>query len=142
MSEKAGGPGGGGAAREWGPYPAARGARIALYAALAVLGVLTGAAGALVQGGWFPLGLVAALAAAVGLFWGGGKLCRTKAGAAAPGAGWAVAVLLMTASRPEGDFLFAAGLAAYIYLFGGILAAVMCTTIALPAPPVPADKYR
>lgn len=131
-----------GAAEEWGPYPAAKGARAGVYLALALLGVLTGAAGTLVQGGWFPLGLLLALAAAVGLFWGGAKLTRTKGGAAASGGGWAVAVLLMTASRPEGDFLFAAGLAAYVYLFGGILAAVMCTTIALPTPPVPANKYR
>ncbi|WP_428814962.1 DUF6113 family protein [Streptomyces albus] len=127
---------------EWGAYPRGQGARIAVYAALVVLGLLTGAAGTLVQDGWFPLGLLLALAAATGLFWGGAKLCRTKAGAAAPGAGWVVAVLLMTSSRAEGDFLFAAGLASYVYLFGGMLAAVMCTTIALPAPPVPVRKNR
>ncbi|MBO8187476.1 hypothetical protein JW592_18715 [Streptomyces sp. DW4-2] len=118
------------------------GGRVAVYAALAVLGVLTGITGTLVQGGWFPLGLLLALAAAVGLFWGGSKLCRTKVGAAAPGAGWVLAVLLMTPSRAEGDFLFAAGIASYVYLFGGMLAAVMCTTIALPAPPVRPGKNR
>ncbi|MFI8851477.1 DUF6113 family protein [Streptomyces sp. NPDC053499] len=122
-------------AGDWGPYPRALGGRVAVYVALAVLGVLTGSAGTLVQGGWFPLGLLLALAAAVGLFWGGAKLCRTKVGAAAPGAGWVLAVVLMTPSRSEGDFLFAAGIASYVYLFGGMLAAVMCTTIALPAPP-------
>ncbi|MBO8192711.1 hypothetical protein ITI46_13695 [Streptomyces oryzae] len=127
---------------DWGPYPRARGGRIAVYVALAVLGLLTGAAGALVQGGWFPLGLLLALAAAVGLFWGGAKLCRTKTGAAVPGAGWVLAVLLMTPARAEGDFLFAAGIASYVYLFGGMLAAVMCTTVALPAPPVPVGKNR
>lgn len=127
---------------EWGPCPRGQGPRAAVYAALAVLGLLTGAAGTLVQGGWFPLGLLLGLAAAVGLFWGGAKLCRTKAGAGVPGAAWAVAVLLMTTSRPEGDFLFAAGLPSYVYLFGGMLAAVMCTTIALPTPPVPGRKNR
>ena len=68
-------------AADWGAYPVATGARAAVYAGLAVLGVLTGAAGTLVQAAWFPLGLLLALAAAVGLFHGGAKLCRTKVGA-------------------------------------------------------------
>lgn len=123
-------------------YPRAYGARIAVYAALVLLGLLTGVAGTLVQGGWFPLGLLLALAAAGGLFWGGATLCRTKVGAAAPAAGWVLAVLLTTSSRAEGDFLYAAGIGSYVYLFGGMLVAVMCTTIALPAPPVSLDKNR
>ena len=35
-------------------------------------------------------------------------------------AGWMLAVILLTASRPEGDFLFAAGSGSYLYLLGGI----------------------
>lgn len=123
-------------------FPAARSLRLLVYAGLAVLGVLTGAAGALFQAAWFPLGLLLGLAAAVGLFHGGATLCRTKAGAGVPGAAWTLTVLAMTTTRPEGDFVFAAGIASYIYLFGGILAAVMCTTLALPAPPVAADRRR
>lgn len=119
-----------------------RGLRVVLYVALAVLGMLVGAAGALVQADWFPGGLLLALAASAGVFWGGAKLCRTKVGAVAPGAGWVVAVMLLTASRPEGDFMFAAGIGSYVYLLGGMFAAVMCATIALPAPPVPGRKYR
>jgi hypothetical protein len=118
------------------------GLRVVLYVALGVLGLLVGAAGALVQADWLPAGLVLALAASAGVFWGGTKLCRTKMGAGAPGAGWVVAVMLLTASRPEGDFMFAAGIGSYVYLLGGMFAAVMCATIALPAPPVPGRKYR
>jgi len=124
------------------PVPARRGARAGVYLALAALGVLTAVAGALVQSGWFPGGLVLALAAAVGLFWGGARLCRTRLGAVAPGVGWAFTVLLLTSARPEGDFLFGAGFGSYVFLLGGMLAAVMCATIALPAPPVPGHKYR
>lgn len=124
------------------PVPAARGARIGVYFALLVLGVVTATAGSLVQSGWFPGGLVLALAGAVGLFWGGAKLCRTRVGAVAPGVGWALTVVLLTTSRPEGDFLFGAGVGSYVFLLGGMLAAVMCATIALPAPPVPGHKYR
>ncbi|MFR9674347.1 DUF6113 family protein [Streptomyces sp. TR06-5] len=110
--------------------------RFALYAALFLLGALVGVAGALVRAGWFPGGLMLALAGAAGAFGGGAKLARAKAGALAPAAGWLVAVMLLTASRPEGDFLFDAGFSAYAYLFGGMLVALLCATISLPAPPV------
>ncbi|WP_275936948.1 DUF6113 family protein [Streptomyces nanshensis] len=133
-------------AREEAPWPtkvpASRAARLLVYLVLVLLGVLTSAAGALVQSGWFPGGLLLALAGAVGLFWGGGKLCRTRVGAAAPGIGWIVTAFLLTAPRPEGDFVFGAGIGSYVFLLGGVLAAVMCATIALPAPPVPGHKYR
>jgi ferredoxin-NADP reductase len=41
-----------------------------------------------------------------------------------------VAVILLTASRPEGDFLFAAGVGSYLFLLGGMAVAVMCATLA------------
>jgi hypothetical protein len=116
--------------------------RAAAYLGLFVLGAVVGLAGALVQGGWFPGGLLLALAGAVGLFWGGAKLCRTRVGAAAPGVGWVITVFWLTSPRPEGDFVFGAGIGSYVFLLGGVLAAVMCATIALPAPPVPGPKYR
>lgn len=124
------------------PVPGGRAARSLVYLALLVLGVLAAVAGSLVQSGWFPGGLLLALAGAVGLFWGGTKLCRTRVGAVAPGVGWAGTVMLLTTARAEGDFLFGAGFGSYVFLLGGMLAAVMCATIALPAPPVPGHKYR
>lgn len=118
------------------------GARAAAYAALAFLGLLTGVAGALAHAGWFPGGLLLALAAAGGLFGGGAKLTRTKVGAVVPAAGWLAAVVMTTSARPEGDFVFGTGIGAYVFLFGGMLLAVMCATIALPAVPVPGNKER
>ncbi|MEE1939220.1 DUF6113 family protein [Streptomyces sp. TRM 70361] len=108
----------------------ARGARIAAYAVLAVLGALVAVAGALVQAGWFPLGLLLALGGAVGLFHGGARLTGTKIGAAAPAGAWMLTVLLLTSSRPEGDFLFGTGLGNYLFLLGGMFAAVMSATLA------------
>ncbi|MFC7305041.1 DUF6113 family protein [Streptomyces monticola] len=109
--------------------------RIAVYALLLVLGALAGAAGALVQGAWSGGGLVLALLGAAGLFYGGARATGTKGGAVAAGAGWLVTVLLLTASRPEGDFVFAAGLGSYVYLLGGMALAVMCATLAVPSQP-------
>ncbi|QKW08965.1 hypothetical protein HUT18_23850 [Streptomyces sp. NA04227] len=105
-------------------------ARLAAHALLLVLGALIGAAGALVQAAWFPGGLLLALAGAAGLFFGGGLAMGTRAGAGSPAAGWLVAVILLTASRPEGDFVFAANAGTYLFLLGGLIVAVICATLA------------
>uniref|UniRef100_A0AAU2V2K4 DUF6113 family protein n=1 Tax=Streptomyces sp. NBC_00003 TaxID=2903608 RepID=A0AAU2V2K4_9ACTN len=104
-------------------------ARIALYLLLVVLGALVGVAGALVQTAWFPGGLALSLAGAVGLFYSGTQLMGGRGGVGAPAAGWLVAVILLTASRPEGDFVFGAGAGSYVFLLGGMVAAVICATI-------------
>ncbi|MEU9576721.1 DUF6113 family protein [Streptomyces chilikensis] len=103
--------------------------RTAAYAGLFLLGALVGAAGALVQGAFFPGGLLLALAGAAGTFLGGARLLASRAGAAVPVAGWLVAVVLLTTSRPEGDFVFGAGLRPYLFLLGGMLVAMICATL-------------
>jgi hypothetical protein len=103
--------------------------RAAAYLGLFVLGAVVGAAGGLVQSGWFPGGLLLALAGAAGLFVGGSQATGTRAGAVAPAVGWVVAVVLLTASRPEGDFLFGAGIGSYLFLLGGMAVAVICATL-------------
>ncbi|MGY1497788.1 DUF6113 family protein [Streptomyces sp. QTS52] len=114
-----------------GPSPG----RAAGYLGLFVLGAVVGAAGALLQAAWFPGGLLLALGGAAGLFLGGARAVGTRAGAVAPAAGWMIAVILLTASRPEGDFLFAAGVGSYLFLLGGMAVAVMSATLALTRQP-------
>ncbi|MEU5766306.1 DUF6113 family protein [Streptomyces asoensis] len=113
--------------------------RIAACAGLLLLGAVTGVAGALVQAGWFPGGLLLALAGAAGLFLGGARALGSRAGAVAPAAGWMVAVIVSTAARPEGDFLFGAGGGSYLFLLGGMALAVICATIGLGRQPVGDD---
>ncbi|WP_327295442.1 MULTISPECIES: DUF6113 family protein [unclassified Streptomyces] len=115
--------------------------RIAAYFGLAVLGALTGLAGALVQAGWFPGGLVLALLGAAAVFYGGRVATGTAIGAGAPAVGWLVAVILLTATRPEGDFVFGAGTASYVFLLGGMVAAVICATVRKVPRPEP-DSAR
>ncbi|MFF4184835.1 DUF6113 family protein [Streptomyces sp. NPDC001691] len=110
-------------------------ARIGLYLLLVVVGALVGVAGALVQAAWFPGGLVLSLAGATGLFSVGAQLAGGRGGVGAPAAGWLVAVILLTTSRPEGDFVFGAGVGSYVFLLGGMVAAVICATIGGFAPP-------
>ncbi|MET9254215.1 DUF6113 family protein [Streptomyces sp. NPDC003717] len=104
--------------------------RSLLYLVLFLLGAVVGVAGALVQPGWFPGGLLLALAAEAGLCLGAGRATGRRAGAVAPAAGWALLVVLLTTSRPEGDFVFAAGSGSYLFLLGGITVAVICATLA------------
>ncbi|MET9483873.1 DUF6113 family protein [Streptomyces sp. NPDC006638] len=120
-----------------GPYgtaPAGPG-RIAAYLLLLVLGAVVGIAGSLVQGGWFPGGLLLALVATAGVFTGGMRVTGTQLGVGAPAAGWLVAVILLSIGRPEGDGAFAAGLGPLVYLLGGMVVAVICATMSrLPQP--------
>ncbi|NBM17209.1 DUF6113 family protein [Streptomyces sp. GC420] len=99
------------------------------YGLLAVLGAAVGVAGTLVQAAWFPGGLVLALLALAGLGYGGTTATGTRVGAAVPAGAWLLAVMVMTSSRPEGDYLFGAGLGSYAYLLGGMIVAVMCATM-------------
>ncbi|GAB2724947.1 DUF6113 family protein [Streptomyces bullii] len=104
--------------------------RIAAYLGLFLLGAVVGVAGALVQPAWFPGGLLLALAGEAGLCLGAARAARSRAGAVAPAGGWMLAVIVLTASRPEGDFVFAAGGGSYLFLLGGMAVAVMCATLA------------
>ncbi|MCX5267024.1 DUF6113 family protein [Streptomyces sp. NBC_00199] len=113
--------------------------RAAAYAGLLLLGALTGLAGALVQAGWFPGGLLLALVGAAGLFVGGARAVGSRAGAVAPAVGWMISVILSTAGRPEGDFLFGAGGGSYLFLLGGMALAVICATLGGGRQPVGED---
>ncbi|MEE1741697.1 DUF6113 family protein [Streptomyces sp. BE147] len=102
--------------------------RIAAYAGLAVLGALVALAGSFVQAAWFPGGLLLALAASAGVFYGGRTLFGTQLGALAPGAGWLVAVIVLLGGRPEGDYVFGDELGLTLFLLGGTAVAVICAT--------------
>lgn len=113
------------------------GVRYALYGALLVLGALVGSAGSLVQAAWFPGGLILALLASTGLFYGGLRATGTQVGVASAGAGWLVAVILLSLGRPEGDGVFGGGGGELLFLFGGMALAVMCATLPQLSRPAP-----
>lgn len=104
-------------------------ARIAVHFGLAVLGATVALAGTLVQAAWFPGGLLLALAATAGLFYGGRLLTGTQIGALAPAVGWFITVLVLLGGRPEGDYVFADELGLTLFLLGGMVVAVICATL-------------
>ncbi|MEV0410010.1 DUF6113 family protein [Streptomyces sp. NPDC050448] len=108
-------------------------ARIATLFGLLAAGLLTGAAGWLVVDLWFPAGLLLGLLALFGLFLGGRIAVGTGFGVGAGAIGWFLAYVLLSAPRPEGDFLLgSSGIATYAYLLGGTVLAVMCATLRGP----------
>ncbi|MFF3453443.1 DUF6113 family protein [Streptomyces sp. NPDC002730] len=131
MSGSAGGQGVPGAWLAQSPKPG----RIAAYLGLAALGALVGVAGSLVQGAWFPGGLVLALLATTGLFYGSLRATGTQLGVLAPAVGWLLAIVLLSIGRPEGDGVFSAGVGPLVFMLGGMALAVMCATMSRPARP-------
>lgn len=110
--------------------------RLLAFAGFLLLGLLTGAAGALLQAAWFPGGLLLALLALSAACYGAVKAIDARSGGMVVGAGWLLAVMLLTTTRPEGDFVFGAGLGSYAYLLGGVVVAfatvIRTTTSHLP----------
>ncbi|MFI6285266.1 DUF6113 family protein [Streptomyces sp. NPDC051018] len=109
--------------------------RIAAYIGLLLLGAVVGTAGSLVQAAWLPGGLLLALLAAAGLFYGSLRAVGTQAAVVVPAVGWLVTVVVLSTGRPEGDALFGAGIGPIAFMLGGVVAAVMCATTARPAQP-------
>ncbi|RNG03467.1 DUF6113 family protein [Streptomyces botrytidirepellens] len=110
-------------------------ARLAGYALLAALGALVAVAGAVVQGLWFPGGLLLALLGLAAVCYGGVKATDRRMGGGLPAGAWTLVVLLLTSTRPEGDFLFSAGLGSYVFLLGGMFIGVMCATLPVVSQP-------
>ena len=120
------------------PSPGPRlNARAAWYVLLFALGALVGTAGSFVQSAWFPGGLILALLASAGVFYGGLRATGTQLGVVASGAGWLVAIVLLSFGRAEGDGAFGGGVAEMIYLLGGMAIAVICATLPRLSPPAP-----
>lgn len=97
------------------------------YVMLAALGAVYGLVGSFLQD-WTVSGVpVASIVLVVVLFalvrlagWGMGG----RAGAVVPAILWLVVVFVMSMQRPEGDLVVPATVAGYIYIIGGLLAAV------------------
>ncbi|MEO3763052.1 DUF6113 family protein [Streptomyces sp. B8F3] len=103
--------------------------RVLTYLGALLLGGLVGCAGSLVQGAWSPGGMLLALAAVGGLCYGAGVATGGRGAGFSAGGGWFLAVIAVSLNRPEGDFVFAAGLGPQLFIFGGMLIAVICTTL-------------
>ncbi|MBE1534199.1 DUF6113 family protein [Actinomadura algeriensis] len=98
------------------------------YVMLAVLGAVYGLVGSFVQD-WtvreVPLASIVLVVLLFGLVrlagWGMGG----RTGAVIPAFLWLIVVFVMSLQRPEGDLVVPATIAGYVYIIGGLLAAVL-----------------
>ncbi|GAA2257204.1 MULTISPECIES: DUF6113 family protein [Kitasatospora] len=106
-----------------------RAGRIVAYVVLFLLGLVVSLCGCFVQALWPPFGMLLAVAASLGLFYGGLRLTGTKLGAGAPLGGWFLMLLVLMSPRPKGDFVLSADPTSYAYLFLGAVGGVICATL-------------
>ena len=110
-------------------------ARLLLHAVLLALGVLVGALGSFVHAqvvAGVPVGLLCAYALMAAALVTAGLATRSRSGPAATAAGWLVALLLLSAPRPEGDLVVAGDLTGYAWSLGGLVLAAVA--VAAPWP--------
>lgn len=103
-------------------------ARLLLHAVLLALGVLVGALGSFVHAqvvAGVPVGLLCAYALMAAALVTAGLATRSRSGPAATAAGWLVALLLLSAPRPEGDLVVAGDLPGYAWSLGGLVLAAV-----------------
>jgi hypothetical protein len=74
---------------------------------------------------FFPLAAVLWLPALFAVPYGMGRLMGRRLAALATAAGWGVAIGVLAGQRGEGDLVFAANSAGYIYLYGGTVVMVI-----------------
>ncbi|MER7768561.1 DUF6113 family protein [Kitasatospora sp. NPDC096140] len=106
-----------------------RAARITAYVLFFLLGIAVSVCGSFVQALWPPVGVLLALAATAATFYGGLRVTGTRLGAAAPAAGWFLAMLLLIVPRPEGDNVLWSNATSLAWLFAGSVLGVICATL-------------
>ena len=128
-------PAGGGPSVGWIGVVAAHLGLLALGFAVGVLGSFVHAVGP-TEPVRIPLGLLWAYALTSALLAVGRLATGGRSGAAAVSAGWVVALLLLSAPRPEGDLVVTGSLVGYAWLLGGLV--VCAAGVGWPtAPPAP-----
>ncbi len=108
------------------------------YGVLAVLGVVLGLIGSF-EFSWElgPVPVAAVLLSGLNLavFWAAGWAMRSKAGAVVPAALWMIILVVLSTRRPEGDLVVTGTTQGYVYMIGGVLAALVAIAGTRPVRP-------
>ncbi|WP_143227016.1 DUF6113 family protein [Actinomadura mexicana] len=110
----------------------------AAYAALGVLGGVFGVVGSFAQDwsvGPVPLVALVLVALVFAMAWASGRAMGGRLGALIPALVWGVVVFVLQMRRPEGDLVVPATLPGYVFVIGGMVAAVIAIMLVPPARP-------
>ncbi|MBB4917987.1 DUF6113 family protein [Streptosporangium saharense] len=111
-----------------------RAVAVAAYAVLFVLGLVMGLLGAF-QHSWYlrpttvPVSAFGCVLALFAVCYGAGRMMGGKLAALAAASGWLVMTMVWLSGRQEGDVIIAADLSGYIYLYGGMVAALTAVLV-------------
>lgn len=108
------------------------------YSALGLLGGLLGLVGSFAQGwtaGPVPVAAIVLVALVFGMVRLAGFGMGGRLGATVPAVVWAIVAFVLSIRRPEGDLVVPGTLAGYVYIIGGMLAAVAGVMLVPPARP-------
>ncbi|MFF0306675.1 DUF6113 family protein [Streptosporangium sp. NPDC004379] len=104
----------------------------ASYGVLVLFGLVSGVVGAF-QHSWYlwpvPISAVGCVAVLFAACHVGGRMTGGKLGALTPAAAWLVVTMIWMGRRPEGDVVIADDLSSYVYLYGGLLAALVAVLL-------------
>jgi hypothetical protein len=104
------------------------------YGVLAVLGLALGLVGSFLFSGMVgpvPVAAIVFVLLNFGCFLLAGWAMGSALGALAPAVTWMVVVVLMSARRPEGDLVVTGTLPGYVFMVGGMVAALIAVVVAL-----------
>ncbi|GLW62227.1 hypothetical protein Arub01_04710 [Actinomadura rubrobrunea] len=104
----------------------------AAYAALGVLGLVFGLIGSFAQGwlvGSVPVAAIVLVAVNFGVVRLAAWAMRSPLGGVVFATGWGVVVLLMSLPRSEGDLTIPGTLSGYVFIVGGLVAAVVAAAL-------------
>jgi hypothetical protein len=104
------------------------------YGVLAVLGLALGLIGSFLFSGTVgsvPVAAIVLVLLNFGCFQLAGWAMRSALGALAPAVTWMIVVVLMSARRPEGDLVVTGTLPGYVFMVGGMVAALIAVVVAL-----------
>lgn len=106
---------------------------VAAYLVLALLGFAYGLFGAFHQDwtvGTWPLPAIGLCVVLFGLVYGAGFGMGSKLGAVVPAAVWMVVTFVMSSKQSEGDLVVPGTTAGYVYIIGGMVAALLAIALA------------